>query len=434
MDSNYILIVDDTPLNLKVLAATLQDSGLDIITLASGEEAIAKLQEEQPALILLDVIMPEMDGFETCRRIKMIPRARDIPIIFMTALTNVQDKTTAFQLGAVDYIVKPFQKREVLARVNVHLQLRKLNQSLEQQVEQRTYELTRALEELQKTQIQLIHSEKMSALGQLIAGIAHEINNPINFIHGNLPHARAYTQELLELLELHDLAMENTPPEIQERMQQANIPFLQEDLAKVFSSMQVGIDRILGIVRSLRHFSRLDEAELKDIDIHEGIDSTLMILSSRLRETSERPAIKIHRDYNDLPPIECYASQLNQVFMNLLINAIDAIEEKHPSAFSRENPPQIFIHTEANWDEETVIASIRDNGAGIPAKLANTIFNPFMTTKPVGQGTGLGLSISYQIIVEKHGGQLSYRSEIGQGSEFFIVLPIFLTDRSGKIG
>jgi two-component system NtrC family sensor kinase len=434
MDSNYILIVDDTPINLKVLSATLQDSGLKILTASSGEDAIAKLQEAPPEIVLLDVMMPGMDGFETCRRIKINPETRDIPIIFMTALTDLDDKTKAFQLGAVDYIVKPFQKQEVIARVNVHLQLRKLNKNLEQQVEKRTEELTHTLKKLQQTQIQLIQSEKMSALGQLIAGIAHEINNPINFIHGNLPHARTYTQELLDLVNLHDRTWDDPPVEIRERMEAANLPFLQEDLSKVLTSMQVGVDRILGIVQSLRHFSRLDEAECKNADLHEGIDSALMILGSRLRKTPERPTIKIVRDYGDLPLIECYASQLNQVFMNLLINAIDAIDEKNAKEIKSENPAEILISTDVNWDEEIVIVRIRDNGIGIPEGLTDKIFDPFITTKPVGKGTGLGLSIGYQIVVDKHGGQLSYTSEPGQGTEFAIALPICLNNPPLALG
>ena len=263
----------------------------------------------------------------------------------------------------------------------------------------------------------------MSSLGQLVAGVAHEINNPVNFIFGNLTHANGYTQELLTLLELYQKHYPSPHPEIQEEALAIDLEFLLEDLPKLMSSMRVGADRIRQIVASLRTFSRMDEAEIKAVDIHQGIDSTLMILQHRLKEKSDRVGIELVKHYGNLPQVECYAGQLNQVFMNVLSNAIDALEESLADNQGQITTPTITIHTE-QIDANQIEIRIADNGLSIPESVQRRLLIPFFTTKPVGKGTGMGLSISYQIITEKHGGSLSCISEPGKGAEFQIRIPI----------
>jgi signal transduction histidine kinase len=306
--------------------------------------------------------------------------------------------------------------------------LEKSKEELEDRVEERTTELKNALEELQRTQSQVIQSEKMSSLGQLVAGVAHEINNPVNFIHGNLAHVQEYTQDLLTLVQLYQQHGSIPAPEIQIAAEEMDLEFLQEDLPKMLSSMKVGTDRIRQIVLSLRNFSRTDEAEFKRVDIHEGIDSTLMILQHRLKAKPEQPEIEVIKDYGNVPLVECYAGQLNQVFMNILVNAIDALEESNAKRTYQEikdNPSRIKIRTSvvnSTWVE----VAIADNGVGISKDLQQRIFDPFFTTKPIGKGTGMGMSISYQIITEKHGGKLECFSNPGEGTEFIIQVPLQL--------
>ncbi|HBY80616.1 MAG TPA: diguanylate cyclase, partial [Cyanobacteria bacterium UBA11148] len=255
---------------------------------------------------------------------------------------------------------------------------------------------------------------------------AHEINNPVNFIYGNLIHADEYAQDLLNLLQLYQEHYPNPKPEIESEIQAIDLEFLMEDLPKLLDSMKVGAERISEIVRSLRHFSRIAEAEMKAVDIHEGLDSTLMILQNRLKARGDRPGISIIKEYGSLPKVECYAGQLNQVFMNLLVNAIDAIDEQNQQrslAKIQENPSTIRVKTDVIPDE-CVTVRIADNGPGMATDVKQQLFDPFFTTKPVGTGTGLGLSISYQIVVEKHGGQLYFHSELGQGTEFILQIPL----------
>jgi signal transduction histidine kinase len=306
--------------------------------------------------------------------------------------------------------------------------LEKSKEKLEDRVEERTTELKNALGELQRTQSQVIQSEKMSSLGQLVAGVAHEINNPVNFIHGNLVHVQEYTQDLLAFVQLYQQHDPKPAAEIQTFTEDIDLEFLQEDLPKMLSSMRVGTERIRQIVLSLRNFSRIDEAEFKSVDIHEGIDSTLMILQHRLKAKPEQPEIEVIKDYGTIPLVECYAGQLNQVFMNILVNAIDALEEnntKHTYQEIEENPSRIKIRTSvinSTWLE----IAIADNGVGISKEFQQRIFDPFFTTKPIGKGTGMGMSISYQIITEKHRGKLECFSTSGEGTEFIIQLPLQL--------
>ncbi len=293
----------------------------------------------------------------------------------------------------------------------------------EAQAREQAQQLEKALYELQRSQSQLIQNEKMSSLGQLVAGIAHEINNPTSFIHGNLHHAKEYVDDLLEVLKLYQQALPNPPVELQDKVEDIDLEFLVEDLPKVLESMQGGAKRVLDIVRSLKNFSRVDQSQMKAVDIHAGIDSTLMILQNRLDGRVKQRVIGVIKEYGILPAVECLPVQLNQVFMNILTNAIEALEGLVVSGDSPTQNAQIWIRT-AVTDANFVTISIADNGPGMTKEVLYKIFDPFFSTKPVGKGTGLGLSVCYQIVVEKHGGELQCISAPGEGAEFAIKIPI----------
>lgn len=334
------------------------------------------------------------------------------------------DAALSLQKSIIKIVLK---KADELAKVNESLRISEAKEK------EKSLQLEQTLLELKQTQTHLIQSEKMSSLGQLVAGIAHEINNPVNFIYGNLSHAENYAHDLLSILELYQKFYPIPPEEVKQECEEVDLEFIVEDLPKLLKSMQIGADRIRGIVRSLRNFSRLDESEVKPVNIHEGIESTLLILNNRLKSKSHRPEIQVVKNYGDLPLIECYPSQLNQVFMNLIANALDALEEgnikQNLSYQALESAPnEIRISTSVyspgdsgrNW----AVIEIGDNGLGIPESIQSRLFDPFFTTKPMGEGTGMGLAISYQIIVEKHKGKLTCTSKLGEGTTFRIEIPV----------
>lgn len=426
-----ILVVDDTLDNINLLATMLTEIGYKVRKALSGQMALMGVQAAPPDLILLDISMPEMNGYEVCEKLKASEQTRDIPVIFLSALDNVLDKVKAFSIGGVDYITKPFQLEEVVVRVENHLTIRRLQKQLSEQnsllkksealEREKSQQLEITLRKLQQTQAQLIQSEKMSSLGQLVAGIAHEINNPINFIYGNLSPIEQYSISLLLLIQQYQQELPTPSAAIQELAESHELEFLKEDLPALLVSVKSGVQRIRDLVLSLRSFSRLGEAEVKKVNIHDGLDSTLVILQHRLNAQSNRPAILLEKEYSKLPEVECYAGQINQVFLHILNNAIDALEKVNWETSL--SSPKIRICTQL-IDSSHIAIAISDNGIGIKESLQKKIFDPFFTTKKIGSGIGMGLSISYQIVVESHGGELFCESMSEQGTTFNIILPL----------
>ncbi|MBN4006155.1 response regulator [Nostoc sp. LPT] len=442
-----ILVVDDTPDNLRLLSAMLTAQGFEVRKALNGKMALTACQMVLPDVILLDINMPGMDGYQVCQQLKADDKTSEVPVIFISALDDVVDKVKAFDVGGVDYIAKPFHGAEVVLRIENQINLRLLQVKLQE----KNFLLQQALDNLKASQVQQIQNEKMVALGQLVAGLAHEINNPISFIYGNLQYAGQYVEDLINIIEVYQQEYPKPTPKIQQIAKDLDLNFIIKDLQNLIGAMYRGSDRIREIVLALQHFSRHDEAEIKRVNIHEDIENTLVMLQHRLREAADRPAIVVVKDYGNLPLVTCYASELNQVFMHLLNNAIDAIEEGMRNQFPEEgmgneewgmgnqsSTPysllptlQIRIHTEVT-DLNLVKIAIADNGLGIEESLRSRLFDPFFTTKPVGKGSGLGLSISYQIIVQKHRGNISCTSSAGKGAEFVIEIPVEQPDISSQ--
>ncbi len=404
-----VLVVDDKPDNIRLLSDMLIQHGYHVRKAISGEMALRATAALPPDLILLDINMPGMNGYEVCRRLKQADeRQSAVPVIFLSALSDAIDKVRAFEIGGADYITKPFRVEEVMARIENQLTIRNLQRERDAQ----NQELRAALTQLERTQAELVQREKIHALGRLVAGVAHEINNPVSFIAGNLTPARDYVTTLLELLELYQQAYPEPTAEIAEALDDAELEFLTADLDKLLNSMQNGAERIRNIVLALRIFARLDEAPVKTVDLHEGLESALTLLQSRWQ--GDRP-VQVERDYGELPLVQCYARDLNQVFLNLLSNALDALEAAAPAE------PTLHIQTRYQGDRVQVV--IRDNGIGMSAETQARAFDPFFSDKPIGQGTGLGLAASYQIVVDQHGGELTCQSTPGAGSEFTLAIP-----------
>ncbi|NJL89662.1 MAG: HAMP domain-containing protein [Coleofasciculaceae cyanobacterium SM2_1_6] len=399
-------------------------NGLDwqIIVITSEEEFLEQMITNNQRTLFLSLLALLVSIFIGINISRWIVR----PIESLSLATNQVAQGNLDQ----QVLVKGNRELRTLA-TNFNQMITELRSS-RSHLESYNHQLETTLEELKNTQLQLIQNEKMSSLGQLVAGVAHEINNPVNFIAGNISHAQNYVQDILSALQIYQNYYRDIPEEIATEIERQDIDleFIQEDILKVLMSMKIGADRIQGIVKSLRNFSRLDESEVKSADIHEGIDSTLLILQGKLQSKNDRPMITVEKHYGNLPSIECYPGQLNQVFMNLLVNAIDALEDKFHKQKVRKNntgnSPKIIITTEA-INQQKIRITIADNANGMPESVKSKIFDPFFTTKEVGKGTGLGLAISYKIITEKHQGNLDCISHVDQGTKFVITLP---TNRS----
>jgi two-component system, NtrC family, sensor kinase len=410
-----ILIVDDVPANLNLLTGILKQHGYKVRPAPSGALALDAARFAPPDLILLDIHMPEMDGFEVCRRLKQEETLKEIPVLFISALTETKDKVHAFDSGGVDYITKPFQVEEVLARVRTHLELRRTRRELKR----KNKHLKSTIDQLKNTQTRLIQSEKMAALGVLSAGIAHEINNPVNFIKTSTLSLQRDIDDLLKVANLgillcRDFVEEPKYRELERLQDEIEYETIMTEIPGLFRSILEGIRRTDEIVRSLRTFARQDEIMTKAVDIHEIIDSALIMLRNRYKNT-----INIVREYASVPMIPCYVGKLSQVMINILSNAIDATEKKESSEqhqitfktelLERENRPYVVVH-------------VADTGVGIPEELIHKVFDPFFTTKEVGKGVGLGLFITSNI-VQEHKGYIEVSSPPGQGATFSIFLP-----------
>lgn len=410
-----ILFVDDEPALSRLIKtkyrSKVKAQELELFFAENGLAALNFLKENVVHVVITDINMPEMNGLVLLEKIKAMNLP--MPTIVLSAYGDMQNIRSAMNRGAFDFLNKPIDFNDL--EITIQRALDHLKEIQENQ------------QKLQKAQTQLIQSEKMSSLGQLVAGVAHEINNPVGFLTGNITIAEDYFTELVELLNLYQEKFPDPGEEIIHKMQEIDFDALKEDIPELISSMREGTDRILSLSTSLRTFSRSDISAKTPFNIHDGIDSTLRILKHRLKANEFRPDIHIIKDYGDLPTVECYPGQLNQVFMNIFANSIDALDESSMGMSYEEileNPKTITIRTETKPENGTVIIRIRDNGPGIPENVKEHIFEYLFTTKPVGQGTGLGLSISYQIIVEKHSGQISCVSEPGVGTEFIIEIPV----------
>jgi two-component system NtrC family sensor kinase len=407
-----ILLVDDDPSNLVALGSLLGPH-YQVLAAPSGDRALQiAAGDQKPDLILLDVLMPDTDGYAVLARLRENPVTHDIPVIFVTGLDSIEDEERGLELGAVDYIAKPYRPPIILARVHAQLELKRARDRLANQNVYLEAELARRLKETQQVQIQLLQSEKLAALGQLAAGMAHEINNPVGFVTSNLGSLDYYLRNIFELLDAYE-AFEKTCTangaalsEIRELKQQKRIGFLRADIGRLISESQEGLARVARIVSDLTNFSRTESTDWQWADLHNGLESTLNIVWNEIKYHCT-----LNKDYGDIPEIYCIPSQINQVFLNLLVNAAQAISQKG----------EITVRTGLVGGEAFI--AIADTGTGIPAENLPRLFEPFFTTKPVGKGTGLGLSIAYGI-VQKHRGRIEVESTVGKGTTFTVWLPV----------
>jgi two-component system NtrC family sensor kinase len=411
-----ILIVDDELELERLIKQRLRKKivaqEIELIFARNGKEAIEKLQSAYPIdMVLTDINMPEMDGLTLLNKLREIDST--LKAVVISAYGDMKNIRTAMNSGAFDFITKPINFEDLAITINKTLKDVK--------------EVRATLKHLQEAQLQLIQHEKMAVLGQLVAGIAHEINNPLSCISGYSELSAEGVNNLIHHLRLYQEKFPNPGEEIEQDAQTIKLDYFLTRLPKMFSVMLKSTDRLVHISDSLRTFSRGDTDSQVSANIHEGIDSTLMILQHRLKGNNNRPEIQVVKEYGDIPPVKCYLGQLNQVFMNILANAIDACEEanqEHSFEEIQANPNVIIIKTEVSEDNQTAIIKIKDNGTGLPEEIKSRIFDQLFTTKPVGKGTGLGLSISRQIVEEKHGGSLTFNSVLGEGTEFAIAIPI----------
>lgn len=409
-----ILIVDDTPVNLRLLSDMLEQRDYNVRKALNGKMALLATENKIPNLILLDINMPEMNGYQVCQQLKQSEKTQQIPVIFISALDEPTDKIKAFQVGGVDYVTKPFAVEEVLARITHQLELQRLTRDLRD----RNQELEDTLTELKMTQVQLIQKEKMSSLAELVAGVAHQINNPISFIYGNLEPAKEYINDLIKTIHFYEKHYPESLQREDNPVNELDFDFLKSDLMDLMKSMYHGADRIRSIVLTLQKFSHLDEADVKILGINQELESTLTLIQYRQEVTETKRSIRWIKNYGNLPKIMGCPRDLNQAFLNIFNNGIEALEDTSETV-----EPRIVIETKVT-EENRVQIVIKNNGGEISEELRSQIFNPFFTTKMDRKAQGLGLSISHQIIVEQHGGSLTCECLPDGETAFIIELPI----------
>ncbi len=413
--SPVVLIVDDDAMTRILVIEALEPEGFEIVEAASGAEGIEAFQRVRPDIVLLDVSMPGMNGFECCARIRKLPDGERVPIVVLTG--NDDDSiASAFEAGATDFASKPMRWKLLGHRVRYLLRASGVLEDLarsEAGLSEANSELGEMNSKLALAHVQLLQSEKLASIGQLAAGVAHEINNPIAYIFSNFGTLENYLEKLFSMLTAYEgaekmIASLDAVSELHSTKREMDFDFLKNDVPEIMQESKAGLIRVKEIVQSLKDFARAESTPDWHLgDLHKGIDSTLKVINSEIKYKAD-----IVKEYGNLPEVECILSQLNQVFMNIVVNAGHAMGEKQG---------KIIIRTSAGPD--TVCVEITDNGAGIPKEMQSRIFEPFFTTKPIGQGTGLGLSIAYGII-KNHKGSIEVRSVQGEGTSFFITLPI----------
>jgi len=410
-----ILVVDDEANNRNVMVAQLASEGYELVTSASGEEALELIDRRLPDLILLDVMMPGISGFDVAEILKSEERTAGVPIIMLTALGDSDSRLTALTNGAEEFLTKPVARAELLARIHNLLKLKKHQDRLADEVANRTSELENANQQVTELRDQLLHSEKLAAIGQLAAGVAHEINNPVGFVNANLGALKGYVKDLLRMLRAYEAACGEmkidsaVDAKLQQLRRDLELDYLRDDAPILIDESLEGLSRVCRIVQDLKCFAHADVNEERMFaDLHECLDSALNIATNEIKYKAV-----VVKDYAALPEVECVPSQLNQVFLNLLVNAAQAMAESGRGTIS--------VRTRREGAKACV--EISDTGCGIAPVVLSRIFEPFFTTKPVGMGTGLGLSLSYGI-VHRHGGQIEVDSVVGKGTTFRVVLPI----------
>ncbi|MGB2925458.1 MAG: response regulator [Limnothrix sp.] len=403
--SATILIVEDDPIQTLLLKHCLAHENYHTIFATDGLTALTLMRQHKPDLILCDWIMPGLNGIDVCKKIKTDSDLASTIFILLTGKSSIEDQVYGLESGADDFLNKPVEKNQLLARIHAGLRQKKLYNNLQA-----------VNKELKETQAQLIQTKKMSSLSKVVAGIAHEINNPIGFIHGNVQHARNYFDDLQELIQLFQTTYPNPPEEITDCIETIELAYLMEDLPKLLESMGSGSHRIKEIIESLRTFAGLDESAMKSVSLESCINNTLKLIDQQLQEHQ----IKVICEYTEMPLIHCNFRDINQALMNVLLNAIDGIVEKKQTETDLDGCIQIST-TQPRPD--VINLSVIDNGVGVDADIFEKIFDPFFTTKQVGKGMGLGLSVAYRII-QQHSGSIFCNSYPDAGAEFVICLPI----------